>query len=88
LTVLILGLFTKDTKFVIPGMIVDITLSALIALSVILAIAGTAVVFDEVVKDTKDSLYPIKAAAGPTSGVYILLIAPLAFMALPLTSGN
>jgi len=88
LTVLILGLFTKETKFVIPGKIVDITLSVLVALSVILVIAGTALAFDVTVSHAKHSLLPLKAAAGPTSGMYILLIAPLAFMALPLTSGN
>jgi len=88
LTILILGLFTKDTKFVIPGMIVDITLTVLVALSAVLAIAGTAVIFDEVAKKTKDTTFAIKAAAGPTSGLYVLLIAPLPLLALPLTSGN
>jgi len=81
-----MGLFTKETKFVIPGMIVDITLSILIALSVILVIAGSALVFDRIIAVMKPA--QLKPAAGATSGFYIMLIAPLAFLVLPLTSGN
>jgi uncharacterized membrane protein len=47
LTVLILGFFTKDTKFVIPGMIVDFTVLILIVTAITLAIAGSALFADK-----------------------------------------
>jgi hypothetical protein len=51
-------------------------------------IVGTAIIFDEVVKTAKHSTYPLKAAPGPTSGLYILLSTPLIMTVLPLTSSK